>query len=62
MLSVAWRRLEGHVIGNLLTIMNLLGGAPPSRCRFDGRTDWSYGKRASRCQASNRTKSARLCS
>jgi hypothetical protein len=28
MLSVAWGRLEGHVIGNLLTIMSLLGEAP----------------------------------
>lgn len=29
MISVAWGRLEGHVIGNLLTIMNLLGTTTP---------------------------------
>jgi len=30
MLAVAWGRLEGHVIGNLLTIMNFPEVANPS--------------------------------
>lgn len=46
MLSVAWGRLEGHVIGNLLTITSLLGAAPkePSLFRWDQRMKlWRKG-------------------
>jgi hypothetical protein len=46
MLSVAWGRLEGHIIGNLLTIMNLLGTAPqkPLPFRWEERlTLWKKG-------------------
>jgi hypothetical protein len=46
MLSVAWGRLEGHITGNLLTIMNLLGTAPqePLPFRWDKRlTLWRKG-------------------
>jgi hypothetical protein len=45
-LSVAWGRLEGHVIGNLLTIMNLLGVTAEARLpfRWDDRLDlWKKG-------------------
>jgi len=42
MLSVAWGRLEGHVIGNLLTIMSLLGEAPrkPPPLQWEDRLKW----------------------
>jgi hypothetical protein len=46
MLSVAWGRLEGHIMGNLLTIMNLLGTAPqkPLPLRWEERlTLWKKG-------------------
>ena len=46
MLSVAWGRLEGHIIGNLLTIMNLLGTASqkPLPFRWEERlTLWKKG-------------------
>jgi hypothetical protein len=46
MLTVAWGRLEGHVIGNLLTIMSLLGTVPrkPLPLRWDDRLDlWKKG-------------------
>jgi hypothetical protein len=41
MLSVAWGRLEGHVIGNLLTAISLLGTAPRNGLpmRWDDRLD-----------------------
>jgi hypothetical protein len=45
-LSVAWGRLEGHVIGNLLTIMNLLGATAEARLpfRWDERLElWKKG-------------------
>jgi hypothetical protein len=45
-LSVAWGRLEGHVIGNLLTIMNLLGATAEARLpfRWEDRLDlWKKG-------------------
>ncbi len=45
-LSVAWRRLEGHVVGNLLTIMNLLGTTAEARLpfRWDDRLElWKKG-------------------
>jgi len=42
MLSVAWGRLEGHVIGNLLTIMSLLREAPrrPPPLQWEDRLEW----------------------
>jgi hypothetical protein len=43
---VAWGRLEGHVIINLLTIMNLLGATAKARLpfRWDDRLDlWKKG-------------------
>jgi hypothetical protein len=46
MLTVAWGRLEGHVIGNLLTIMSLLGTTPqkPLPFRWAERLDlWKKG-------------------
>jgi hypothetical protein len=45
MLSVAWGRLEGHVIGNLLTIMSLLGAPKtPSLFRWSQRLKlWRKG-------------------
>ena len=45
-LSVAWGRLEGHVIINLLTIMNLLGATAEARLpfRWEDRSDlWKKG-------------------
>jgi hypothetical protein len=46
MLTVAWGRLEGHVIGNLLTIMNFPEVAPsrPLPFAWDSRLDlWKKG-------------------
>src|SRR6266849_16213 len=46
MLTVAWGRLEGHVIGNLLTIMNLPELAPSRSLPFvwKARLDlWTKG-------------------
>jgi hypothetical protein len=41
MLSVAWGRLEGQVIGNLLTIMSLLGEAPRKPpLQWEDRLEW----------------------
>jgi hypothetical protein len=45
-LSVAWGRLEGHVVINLLTIINLLGATAEARLpfRWEDRLDlWKKG-------------------
>jgi len=47
MLNVAWGRLEGHVIGNLLTLMNASGDIEPLPLAWEKRLDlWkrAFGK------------------
>jgi hypothetical protein len=46
MLTVAWGRLEGHVVGNLLTIMNFSEVTPPKSLPFqwqDRLKFWTQG-------------------
>ena len=59
MLSVAWGRLQGHVIGNLLTIMSLLGEAPrrPPPLQWEDRLKW-WKKVFPQCRAYNRKERA----
>jgi hypothetical protein len=46
MLSVAWGRLEGHVNGNLLTIMNFPEMSPPARLPLNWERRRDLWKRA----------------